>query len=263
MILDKIVTSKRTEIAALKAPSSPPARRSLDVAALLKRAPGEPLRILTEFKRKSPSAGELSRTLSLAERVGAYAKAGASLVSVLCDGPFFGGSYDDVAEARAVLDQAGRPVPILAKEFILDPVQLQIARAKGADASLLIVRILQPSEVVSLAKASREYGLEPLVEVATEEELAIALRTEARLIGVNARDLDTLRMDPVRAAKIVAAIPDDRVAVHLSGLKTEDDVRALAKGRAEAALVGEIMMRQDDPTDLLTRFVAAARTARE
>ncbi|WP_394841586.1 indole-3-glycerol phosphate synthase TrpC [Pendulispora brunnea] len=259
MILDKIVSSKRAEIAALKAPSATASGRHIDVAGLLKRRSGEPLRILTEFKRKSPSAGELSRTLSLAERVTAYAKAGASLVSVLCDGPFFGGSYDDVAEARAVLDRAGRPVPILAKEFILDEVQLQIARSKGADAALLIVRILQPGEVVSLAKAAREYGLEPLVEVANEEELAIALRTDARLIGVNARDLDTLRMDPERAAKIVASIPDDRVAVHLSGLKTEDDVRALSKGRAEAALVGEILMRQDDPTDLLTRFVAAAR----
>ncbi|WP_394830894.1 indole-3-glycerol phosphate synthase TrpC [Pendulispora rubella] len=259
MILDKIVTSKRAEIATLKAPPPTTAGPRIDVAALLKRGPKEPLRILTEFKRKSPSAGELSRTLSLAERVGAYAKAGSSLVSVLCDGPFFGGSYDDVVEARAVLDRAGRPVPILAKEFILDPVQLQIARAKGADAALLIVRILQPDEVTRLVKASRECGLEPLVEVATEEELAIALNSGARLIGVNARDLDTLRMDPVRASKIVAAIPADRVAVHLSGLKTEDDVRALSKGRAEAALVGEILMRQDDPTDLLTRFVAAAR----
>ncbi len=267
MILDRIVASKRAEIEALKAhpPAAPRGQRRFDVCGLLARAPGEPLRIMAEFKRKSPSAGELSKVLTLSERMRAYARAGASMVSVLCDGPFFGGSFEDVKAASTELagssetSNAGRPVPILAKEFILDEVQLHQAAAHGADAALLIVRILTPEQLARLIAAARGAGLEPLVEIANDEELRTTLATDARLIGVNARDLDTLRMDPERAARLVAAIPRDRIALHLSGLKTEEDVRAVAGGRADGALIGEILMRQDDPTDLLSRLVGAAK----
>ncbi|HWL87863.1 MAG TPA: indole-3-glycerol-phosphate synthase, partial [Polyangiaceae bacterium] len=167
-------------------------------------------------------------------------------------------SFEDLERARIELDAVDRPVPILAKEFVLDEVQLRRAAIMGGDAALLIVRILSPSRLAALVKASHGYGLEPLVEVATEDELRIALDTDARLIGVNARDLDTLRMDPARAAHLVGLVPEDRIALHLSGLKTEDDVRAVARGRADGALVGEVLMRQDDPSELLTRLVAAA-----
>jgi len=261
VILERIVASKHAEVTRLRAEGEPaglPRSPRMDVCAMLARPPGAPLRILAEFKRRSPSAGELSSAMSLSERLRVYARAGASLVSVLCDAPFFGGSFDDLERARGVIDGAGRPIPLLAKEFIVDPVQLRHAARLGADAALLIVRIVSPEQLAILAAASRECGLEPLVEVANEDELRIALQTDARLIGVNARDLDTLRMDPVRASQLVAAVPPDRIAIHLSGLKTEDDVRAIAGGRADAALVGEILMRQDDPSDLLTRLVGAA-----
>ncbi|WP_394827515.1 indole-3-glycerol-phosphate synthase [Pendulispora albinea] len=262
-VLDAIVASKRAEIEALKlelakeSPAAPGARRE-GVAERLARPSGAPLRLLTEIKRKSPSAGALSTAMGVDDRARAYARAGASAISVLCDGPFFGGSYEDVTRVRAALESEGLSTPILAKEFILDPVQLRRASAAGADLALLIVRIVSPEQLGSLVTAARDAGLEPLVEVATEAELRIALATEARLIGVNARDLDTLRMDPARAASLVAAIPEGRVALHLSGLKTPDDVRAVARGRADGALLGEILMRQDDPTALLAELVAAA-----
>jgi indole-3-glycerol phosphate synthase len=260
-MLDAILASKRNEIVRLKDSWETDftlRRAPLDVRPILRRPPGAPLRLIAEVKLKSPSAGPLSRVLGVDERVRAYAHAGASMVSVLCDGPFFDGSYQHLDIARATLDDVRRTVPLLAKEFVLDEVQLSVARAKGADCVLLIARILSEKELADLVVAAERYGLEPLVEVANDEELDRALRTHAHLIGVNARDLDTLRMDPERAASLVARIPPNKVAIHLSGLATEDDVRRIAAGRADAALIGEALMRQDDPTDLLSRLTAAA-----
>ena len=139
-----------------------------------------------------------------------------------------------------------------------DHILLKNARAKGADCILLIARILSETELGDLIVVAERLGLEPLVEIATDEELDRALATPAHLIGVNARDLDTLRMDPERAARLVARIPPERIAIHLSGLASEDDVRRVAHGRADAALVGEALMRQDDPSDLLSRLTVAA-----
>jgi indole-3-glycerol phosphate synthase len=265
-VLEKILASKRAEIGA-RAPCdhAPVEAQPIDIARALRRGAGPgaraPLRLLAEVKQKSPSAGVLSCALSPEARAVAYAQAGASLVSVLCDAPFFDGSFEHVAAARRALDSSGLHVPLLAKEFVVDAVQLEWARAHGADAVLLIARIVPPLLLVQLVRKARWLSLEPLVEVADEAELEAALAADARVIGVNVRDLDTLAMDTERAARVLAAIPADRVAVHLSGVRTPEDVGKLAGSRADAALVGEALMRVDDPGPLLRAMVARAGAA--
>jgi indole-3-glycerol phosphate synthase len=210
-------------------------------------------------KLRSPSGGAFSRVLTPDARAVAYADTGAAVVSVLCDGAFFDGSWDHLAAARARLDAAGLAVPLLAKEFVLDERQIAEARDRGADAVLLIARIVDAARLKELAQAARDEGLEPLVEVVDEAELAAALAVGATVVGVNARDLDSLAMDAARAARVLDAIPAGMVAVHLSGLRTPADLQRVARGRADAALVGEALMREDDPREVLRAMVAAAR----
>jgi indole-3-glycerol phosphate synthase len=180
------------------------------------------------------------------------------MVSVLCDAPFFEGSWEHLGEARARLDAAARAVPLLAKEFVLDARQIEEARDRGGDAVLLIARIVDAARLQDLARVAREEGIEPLVEVVDEVELGAALAAGARVVGVNARDLDTLAMDGERTARVLDAIPRDVVAVHLSGLRTPADVARVARSRADAALIGEALMRQDDPRPLLRAMAQAA-----
>lgn len=260
-VLDEIVASKRREVHDLKhrtcctrVPEGP----RQNVATSLRRTAGDPLRLIAENKRKSPSAGPLSTVLTVAERVVRYAESGASMVSVLCDAPFFGGSYDDLVEARHALASAGHDTPVLAKEFIIDERQLREAAASGADAVLLIARLLDPESLRTLLGQADTLGLESLVEVVTEEELGWAVGAGASLIGVNARDLDTLVMDADRAARVMAMIPKSAISVYLSGLKGPEDVTRVAATRAHAALVGETLMRADDPREALTAMKNAA-----
>ena len=257
-LLERIVTNKRIEIAELhKKTIAASMRTTLDVRAALRNPSA--LALIGEVKFKSPSAGELSRALSPGDRAVAYARGGARMVSVLCDQPFFGGSYDDVATARAALDAENLPIPILAKEFILDDVQLARAREVGADAALIIARILPGDALGELVRACVARSLEPFVEVAGDDELDRALVAGAHVIGVNVRDLDTLVMDTERAARLLARIPKDRIAVHLSGIRGVEQITAAAKTRADAALIGESLMRADDPSNILKRFSDAAK----
>jgi indole-3-glycerol phosphate synthase len=183
------------------------------------------------------------------------------MVSVLCDGPYFDGSFDHVTATRRSLDAIGMNVPLLAKEFVIDSRQVAEARDRGADAVLLIARIGDAHSLSTLVRCAREEGIDPLVEVVDERELEWALASGARIVGVNARDLDTLQMDSARTARVLAAIPPDVVAVYMSGVRDSDDVRVIAAGRADAALVGEALMREDDPSRMLEELVAAARAA--
>jgi indole-3-glycerol phosphate synthase len=258
-LLDRIVATKRAEVDALKraARRAHATRTTCDVRGALRVT--DALALVAEIKFRSPSAGALSRAMDASARATSYAVAGARMVSVLCDEPFFGGSYDDVTSARRALDAHGfAHVPILAKEFVLDETQVEVARAAGADAALLIARILPGDDLARLVRACRAIDLEPFVEVADESELARALAIDAHVIGVNTRDLDTLAMDAERTARVVRQIPTDRVAVHLSGVRGPEDVAAIAKTRADAALVGEALMREEHPNDLLKRMLARA-----
>ncbi len=272
--LDRIVAHKRQQIAVWRAqgdlwqrqaaevrqhlsasaePWSPRPihlKRSIDASGKAE----SPLHLLTEIKLRSPSAGPLSRALSVAERAQCYEACGASLISVLCDEQFFDGSYAHLTEARQACS-----LPILCKEFVLDEVQLDRAVAFGADAVLLIVRCLTDEELQRLLRAATERSLTALVEVHTPSESERALRAGSRVVGVNARDLNTLEMDAERARRILDELPQEVTAVHLSGIKSPEDVRATRDGRADAALIGETLMRQDDPSELLSDLVAAAR----
>jgi indole-3-glycerol phosphate synthase len=231
----------------------------VDALGALRRAPRGALKLLSEIKFRSPSAGNLSQALDAAARAVVYAEAGTRAISVLCDGPFFGGSYTHLAEARRALDESGHgQVPLLAKEFIVDRRQVQHARASGASLVLLIVRILDGRALPTLVNECRSLGMEPLVEVTDEAELERALAADATIVGVNARDLDTLTMDAARAARVLERIPEGLIALHLSGVKTPDDVRRLRESRADGALVGEALMRQDDPRPLLSSLVKAS-----
>ncbi len=179
------------------------------------------------------------------------------MISVLVDEPFFGGSYDNLAACRDRLDEiygASRP-RLLCKEFVVDAVQIDHAASAGADAVLLITRIVSANELSALATHARYVGLEPFVEVTSEDELAAAMDSGARVVGVNARDLDTLVMNPERAATVLARIDASVVRVHLSGLGSAEDVARITQGTADAALIGEALMRQDDPRDLLREMV--------
>ncbi len=181
------------------------------------------------------------------------------MVSVLCDGPFFDGAWEHLGAARNRLDAAASTVPLMAKEFIFDERQVEEARDRGADGVLLIARIVTPSRLAALAAAARAERLEPVVEVVDERELTVAMTAGARVVGVNARDLDTLEMDADRTARVLAAIPSGVAAIHLSGLRNAPAVGEVARGRADAALVGEALMRLDDPRPLLRDMLAAAR----
>ncbi|HMA91722.1 MAG TPA: indole-3-glycerol phosphate synthase TrpC, partial [Polyangiaceae bacterium] len=249
-VLDRILTQKHSELAELrtrKLPAPPPLR-----AVSLVRQESDPVRILAEIKRRSPSAGPLNTKLSVAERAAAYERAGATMASVLCDSHFFGGGYEHLTEARESSN-----IPLLCKEFIIDEAQLDCARAFGAEAALLIVRCLDDARLERLFAATRERGLLPLVEVASEQEAARALAVGASTIGVNARDLDTLEMDSERAARVLACLPKHITKLHLSGISRPADITKLRDGGIDGALIGEILMRQDDPEPLLRSLVVA------
>lgn len=251
-VISDILSQKSRELPALRSlrlPPPPPRRAiSLERASNAGR-----VSLIAEIKRRSPSAGKLSTVLGVAERAAAYERAGASMLSVLCDEQFFDGGYEHLSQARAVTT-----VPLLCKEFVIDPVQLDAARAFGADAVLIIVRCLTPSQTRSLVAEAEARELVPLVEVANLGELSVALDAGARLVGVNARDLDTLAMDGARAAEVLAAIPNGVVRVHLSGLSKPEDLQRIRQSPADAALIGEALMRADDPEPLLGSLVAAA-----
>ncbi len=262
-LLDDIRAHKAQEIAALRAdppPVRPPDLAIRDVAAALRRPDGAPLRLIAEVKLRSPSAGELSRLLPPAERAKAYEAGGAAMVSVLADARWFDGSLDHLRAARKRVG-----IPILCKEFIFDPIQIDHAWAAGADAVLVIVRCVPQGGDVTLGdlvKGARRRGIEPFVEVVDESELERALAAGSTVIGVNARDLDNLEMDAARAARVLRSIPADRIAVHFSGVKSRADARQIAGSRADAALIGEALMRCDDPSPLLAELVEGASAAR-
>ncbi|MES1175081.1 MAG: indole-3-glycerol-phosphate synthase [Myxococcales bacterium] len=249
-VLLRILNQKRTELPELRARKLPAAPGPRPFS--LRRNAGA-IRLISEIKFRSPSAGALSTVLSVAERARAYERAGASMVSVLCDTSFFDGSFAHLAEARAACD-----LPLLCKEFVIDEAQLDAAVAYGADAVLLIVRCVTPARLIELTRAARERRLEPFVEVVNDEESKYAVDAGATLIGVNARDLDTLKMDTSQAQRVLSALPSSATRVHLSGIAHPEDVRRVAESPADAALIGETLMREAQPEARLRALLAAA-----
>lgn len=249
MYLDRIVAVKRKEIEQLKATADrnrlereiagmPPCRgfeRAL--AAGKKRSMG----LIAEIKKASPSKGLIRPDFDPAAIAKAYEAADADCLSVLTDKEFFQGSNEYLAAARGAVS-----LPVLRKDFILDPLQILEARQIGADAVLLIVAILNPAQLREYMRLAGDYGLDALVEVHDEKELDTALEAGASLIGINNRDLRTFATDLKTTEKLIAAIPKGVTVVSESGISGPEDIRYLASVGAHAVLVGEHFMRQAD-----------------
>src|SRR5438093_7047577 len=210
---------------------APPARPFAERLA----APG--LHLIAEIKRGSPSAGRIAaEEQDIVALARAYEAGGAAAISVLCEPRWFGGSVEDLALVRSQVS-----VPVLAKEFVVDPRQLELLRLVGADAVLLLA-VLPPRRALGrLVDRSLELGLEPLVEAHDERELESALATVARVIGINNRDLRTLEVDPERAARLRELVPEDRIVIAESGVRDVSTVRTWRALGVDAALVGETL----------------------
>lgn len=213
--------------------------------------------VIAEVKRRSPSAGSIREDLSPPDRAVLYATHGAAAVSVLTDGPHFGGSIDDLRRAAQRC-----AVPLLRKDFILDELQIIEARAAGASAVLLIVRALSPARLGALMATVAELRLDALVEVHTPDELNAALQADATIIGVNSRDLDTFAVDPISAWRILGQIPSDRVAVAESGIASRGDVQRAGDAGADAVLVGTALSANAHPEGLLQQLTRVPRHGR-
>lgn len=209
-----------------------------DLVAALSR-PG--LSLIAEHKRRSPSAGVIREDVAIAEVVSAYERGGAAAVSVLTDGPSFGGSLQDLTAARDACS-----LPVLRKDFVLDPYQVHEALAFGADAVLLIVAALGELELHELHDLAGEMGLSALVEVHDAGELERARRLGAQLIGINNRDLATLEVDISRTHELLGALPAGAIGVAESGLRSAQELAELASAGVDAVLVGESLMRSGD-----------------
>jgi len=199
------------------------------------------LAVIAEHKRSSPSAGLIRAGVELEAVVGAYERAGAAAVSVLTEREGFGGSLDDLVRARA----AGA-LPVLRKDFIVDPYQVVESMAGGADAILLIVAALAPDELAGLHAQAQALGLDVLVEVHDSDELDVAVDAGARLIGINNRDLTTLLVDTGRTFELLERVPAGSTIVSESGWRGASEIRELERAGVDAVLVGEALMRADD-----------------
>ena len=257
-VLDRILAVKRGEVAALRREVGERELRARAARAEPPRgfaralANGARPRVIAEFKRASPSKGEIRPGADPAEIARAYAAAGAAALSVLTDAQFFRGSLDDLVCARAAV-----VLPVLRKDFTIDPLQLLEARAAGADAALLIVAALGDGQLRELHACARELGLDPLVEVHDEPELERALAAGAELVGVNNRDLRDFKTD-VGVTRALLPLAAGRTLVSESGLDSPELLRALEAEGASAFLIGEALMREPDPGAALRRMRGAA-----
>lgn len=238
-VLGQILGSTRARVAMLKGvelPAPPRPARNLADAILSKKEAG--LRaIISEIKFASPSKGRISHPSDVNRLAGEMASVGACGISVLTEPSFFSGDVNYLKGITA-------PVPLLRKDFIIDELQIAESRAYGADSILLISRILG-KDLARFIRSSRAAGMEPLVEVHTKEDLALALVSGASIIGINNRDLGTLEIDLDTTRKLSKLIPDEKIVVSESGIGTEKDLLSLEK-YADAFLIGTSIMRSTD-----------------
>ena len=255
-VLQQIVTEKREEILALshkaspaelnsQAVDAPPAR---DFLAALQARAGRA--VIAEIKRSSPSAGRLVKEVDPAQRAKAYEAGGAAAISVLTDKTFFGGSIDDLRQAREACS-----LPVLRKDFIISLAQIYEARAAGADAVLLIAAALEQEQMAELYECTKNLGMTPLVEIHGHEELEPVLSLEPELIGINNRNLKSLKVDLAVSLALRPLIPPHITVVAESGVKDSGDVSFLRKGGLDAFLVGTSLMCADDPQALLQAMI--------
>jgi indole-3-glycerol phosphate synthase len=250
-ILDKILDQTARDVAARKAQTS--------VDVLRARGAGRPapvslhdvlatpgMSVIAEIKRASPSRGVFPVEIDPAVVAADYIAGGAAAISVLTDEPFFKGSLDDMAHAAQVAHAAGRPVAILRKDFLVDPYQVMEAWAYGADAVLLIVAALSDDQLRELMGVVNDYGLEALVEVHDESEMARAIALGARNLGINNRDLHTFTVDLATTERLAPLAPEGAVVIGESGVFGPAEIERLWKAGAHAVLVGEGVIVQAD-----------------
>jgi len=257
-VLDEILRTTREELAQRKRelPEGELRERALAETSpsrglrdALIHGPEPEIAVIAEFKRRSPSAGELRVGAEVTEIVGAYERGGASALSVLTEQANFAGSLADLRAARGAC-----ALPVLRKDFIVDPYQLYEARLAGADAVLLIVAALAPPELRALHAQARELGMDVLVEAHDRTELDLALATGAELIGINNRDLRDFSVDIERTFSLLREIPAGVTVVSESGIGTPEQLARLGQAGVAAVLVGESLMRAQDPEQALRRL---------
>ena len=245
MILDQIVADKLLEIEVGK--RSVPLGELQKVA--LKQSPpldftsalaGDRIALIAEVKKASPSRGVIRYDFNPVEIAKTYAANGASAISVLTDSKYFQGSLNHLKDIREAL--GNRRLPLLRKDFILDPYQVYESRACGADGLLLIVAVLNAEKLEELLRLSHELNMSCLVEVHNEAELEIALRSQAGIIGINNRDLSTFNVDLTTTQRLRSLIPQDRIVVSESGIKDRSDMEKLRQWGVDAVLIGESLM---------------------
>ncbi len=258
-ILERIVATKAGEVRELR-------RSAADLRRAAEAAPpprpvlgplGDRARVgvIAEVKRRSPGAGEIDMGLDPASLAAEYEAAGATAVSVLTDGPWFGGSLGDLRSARRAV-----AVPVLRKDFVIDPLQVYEGRAAAADMMLLIVRILDPVLAGDLRAMIHELGMTALVEVHDEWEIETALRAGAALVGINNRDLSAFRTDLGVTERLARYLPGEVLVVSESGIRGADDVARVAAAGADAVLVGEALVRSGAPGRFVEELGAVPRS---
>ncbi len=258
--LDSILSETRSRVAALQKRTDEIAERAA-AAPLGKpflRSRGTTVGVIAEVKRRSPSQGNIRLDLDPVGYALAYERAGAAAVSVLTEETHFGGSIEDLTRVAAAV-----AVPVLRKDFILNEVQILEARAAGASAVLLIARIVMPNQLEGLARIVRDWDMTPLIEVHDASELDAALAARPEVLGVNARDLGTLAVDPRRAEAIIRRLPPEITVVAESGVEMREDVERLAAAGADFILVGTSVARQDDPEEAVRALTGVTRQPRK
>jgi indole-3-glycerol phosphate synthase len=216
------------------------------------------LSVIAEFKRRSPSAGDISGTAVVADQVGAYERGGAAALSVLTDEPHFGGSLEDLRQARAACG-----LPIIRKDFVVDPYQLYEAAVNGADAVLLIVRAMSDEQLRGLYEVARSLDLDCLVEVHDGEELERALEADAEVIGINSRNLDDGSVDLARTFELMPDVPAGKTVVAESGISGPAELQELDRVGVDAVLIGTALMVAEDPEAKTRELTGADEGTRE
>jgi indole-3-glycerol phosphate synthase len=243
-ILNRILESRRAWIRELKA-----GKQSDGTAATMAPQPrdfrralrGPRVALIAECKQRSPSGGVLQQPYDPVGLARRYAANGASAISVLAEPDFFGGSFEHLRAVRAAVD-----LPLLCKDFIVDPVQLGVARSAGADAVLLIVGILDDRDLRTLHQSATDLGMQVVVEVHDEAEARRAVGIEAAIIGINNRDLTRMKTDKTTSARLRPLVPDATTVISESGIDSRADIDELARLKVDAALVGESLLRATD-----------------
>jgi indole-3-glycerol phosphate synthase len=252
LILDEILEHKREEVARRRrAASEDEVREAARKASAVRPAALEGrMSLIAEVKRMSPSAGEIAGSLDPVEQARRYEEGGAAAISVLTDERFFGGSLNDLRAVREAVE-----IPVLCKDFIVSEYQVWEARASGADLLLLILAALSDYSYRSLLSLTGQLGMAALVEVHDQHDLAKAIASDARIIGINNRDLSDFSVDLITTEYLAPLVPEGTVVVSESGITTREDVQRVQRAGATVVLVGEALMRSESPQEKIRELL--------